>query len=123
MTEQLARRCARVLSCGVAPAAVMAATARTASQPGLRVERRVLPGDWPDWDTDLIVFCEFLYYFGGPDLQRLLDLASAALRPGGTLVAVRSRHPMPEFPRSGDNVRDVPARAGSAALPATRSRT
>jgi SAM-dependent methyltransferase len=107
MTEQLARRCTRLLSCDVAPAAVTAAKARTDGQPGVRVEQRVLPGDWPDGDFDLIVFSEFLYYFGGPDLQRVLGLADAALRPGGTLIAVHWRHPVPEYPRSGDNVHDV----------------
>ena len=107
MTEQLARRCARLLSCDVAPAAVKAAEARTAGQPGVRVEQRILPGDWPDGDFDLIVFSEFLYYFGGPDLQHVLDLAAVALRPGGTLIAVHWRHPVPEYPRSGDNVHDV----------------
>jgi hypothetical protein len=27
-----------------------------------------------------------------------------ALRPGGTLLAVHWRHPVPEYPRTGDNV-------------------
>jgi SAM-dependent methyltransferase len=107
MTELLARRCARVLACDVAAAAVQAAAARTGGQPGVRVEQRTLPDDWPDGDFDLIVFSEFLYYFGGPDLQQVLDLARAALRPGGTLIAVHWRHPVPEYPRSGDNVHDV----------------
>jgi SAM-dependent methyltransferase len=117
MAEQLAPRCARLLSCDVAAAAVQAATARTAGQPGVRVEQRVLPRDWPEGDFDLIVFSEFLYYFGGPDLQRILDLAGAALRPGGTLLAVHWRHPVPEYPRSGDDVHDVLGRqAGLARL-------
>jgi len=107
MTEQLARRCRRVLSCDVAPAAVRAAQARTGDQPGVRVERRILPDDWPDGNFDLIVFSEFLYYFGGPDLQRVLDLARTALRPGGTLIAAHWRHPVPEYPRSGDEVHDA----------------
>ncbi len=95
------------MSCDVAPAAVKAAKARTASQPGVRVEQRILPGDSPAGDFDLIVFSEFLYYFGGPDLHHVLDLAAVALRPGGTLIAVHWRHPVPEYPRSGDNVHDV----------------
>jgi SAM-dependent methyltransferase len=110
MTEQLAPRCARLLSCDVAEAAVHQAAARAAGQPGVRVEHRVLPRDWPHGDFDLIVFSEFLYYFGGPDLRRVLDLAGAALRPGGTLIAVHWRHPVAEYPRGGDNVHDVLAR-------------
>jgi SAM-dependent methyltransferase len=110
MTELLARRCASVLACDVAAAAVEAAASRAGGQPGVRVEQRVLPRDWPDGDFDLIVFSEFLYYFGGQDLQRVLDLAQTALLPGGTLVAVHWRHPVAEYPRSGDDVHDVLAR-------------
>jgi SAM-dependent methyltransferase len=114
MTEQLAPRCSRLLSCDVAEAAVQAAARRTADQPGVRVEQRVLPRDWPRGEFDLIVFSEFLYYFGGDDLQQVLDRSVAALRPGGTLLAVHWRHPVPEYPRSGDNVHEV--LAGQAGL-------
>jgi SAM-dependent methyltransferase len=107
MTGQLAQRCTRLLACDVAGAAVKAAAARTAGQRGVRVKQCTLPSDWPDGDFDLIVFSEFLYYFGGADLQHVLDLAGAALRPGGTLIAVHWRHPVPEYPRTGDNVHEV----------------
>jgi SAM-dependent methyltransferase len=112
MTEQLARRCTRLLSCDVAAAAVKAAATRAGGQPGVRVEQRTLPDEWPDGDFDLIVFSEFLYYFGGQDLQQVLDLARAALRPAGTLIAVHWRHPVAEYPRSGDDVHDVLAAQG-----------
>ena len=104
MTEQLAPRCGRLLSCDVAPAAVRSAAQRIAGRPGVRVEQRVLPRDWPAGSFDLVVFSEFLYYFGGGELQRVLDLSVAALRPGGCLLAVHWRHPVPEYPRSGDDV-------------------
>jgi SAM-dependent methyltransferase len=104
MTEQLGRRCTRLLSCDVAEVAVRSAARRTAGMPGVRVEQRVLPRDWPSGRFDLIVFSEFLYYFGGDDLQHVLDLSLASLRPGGTLLAVHWRHPVAEYPRSGDSV-------------------
>ena len=107
MTEQLGPRCARLRSCDVSDAAVQAAAGRTAHQPGVRVEQRVLPRDWPPGDFDLIVFSEFLYYFGGADLRRVLGMSVAALRPGGTLLAVHWRHPVPEYPRNGDDVHEV----------------
>jgi SAM-dependent methyltransferase len=107
LTERLARRCSRLLACDVAAAAVRAATARVSGQPGVRVEQRVLPREWPDGDFDLIVLSEFLYYFGGPDLQLVLGLAQKALRPGGALVAVHWRHPVPEYPRTGDEVHEA----------------
>ena len=104
MTRQLARRCDRVLSCDISAAAVTAAAARVGDQPGVRVEQRILPREWPDGQFDLIIFSEFLYYFGGPDLQQILDRADAALLPGGTLIAVHWRHPVTEYPRGGDEV-------------------
>jgi hypothetical protein len=42
---------------------------------------------------------------GPPDLDQILNLTAAALRPGSTLLAVPWRHPVAEHPRSGDNVR------------------
>jgi len=104
MTEQLSRRCARLLSCDASSAAVAAAAARICGRPGVRVEQRVLPAQWPPGEFDLVVFSEFLYYFGGADLQQVLDLSLAALRPGGTLLAVHWRHPVREYPRGGDEV-------------------
>src|SRR5580693_7379242 len=116
MTEQLAPRCTRVLSCDVAPAAVQSAAARASRYPGVRVERRILPREWPSEDFDLIVFSEFLYYFGGPDLQVVLDLARSALRPGGT--------PCPSIRAAEMRCMTCwPVRAGSAASPGTGSRT
>jgi SAM-dependent methyltransferase len=117
MTERLSRRCTRLLACDVAEAAVGAAAARTADRPGVRVERRVLPGDWPPGSFDLIVCSEFLYYFGGSSLGEVLDLAAGALRPGGTLLAVHWRHPVAEYPRTGDEVHAaLAARPGLSAL-------
>jgi len=107
LTEQLAPRCSRLLSCDVSAAALRAAARRTRGQPGVRVERRLLPRDWPAGAFDLVVFSEVLYYFGGDDLDRVLGRCMAALRPGGTLLAVHWRHPVPEYPRSGDEVHRV----------------
>jgi SAM-dependent methyltransferase len=104
LTAQRARRCAGLLACAGAAAAVAAARARSAGHRNVRVEQRSLPRDWPAGDFDLIVFSELLYYFGDDDLQDVLSQAAGALRPGGTLVAVHWRHPVPGYPRSGDDV-------------------
>ena len=107
LTRMLAGRCDAVLSCDVATAAVAAAARRTADLPQVRVEQRELPGGWPAGRFDLIVFSEFLYYFGDQDLQQVLKNAVAALEPGGTLLAVHWRHPVADYPRSGDDVHQV----------------
>ncbi|MGC5014285.1 SAM-dependent methyltransferase [Streptosporangium sp. DT93] len=105
-TSLLASRCDRLLACDVSPDAVAAAAGRTADHPGTRVQRRTLPGDWPrdEGGFDLVVLSEVLYYFGGADLGRALDLTLGTLSPGGTLLAVHWRHPVAEYPRDGDEV-------------------
>lgn len=117
LTEQLALRCDRLLSCDGAAAAIRQAKARTARLPSVRVQRAIIPGDWPPGQFDLIVFSEILYYFAGGDLAEVLDRAVAALRPGGTLLAVHWRYPVAEYPRSGDEVHHaLAAQAGLARL-------
>jgi SAM-dependent methyltransferase len=106
-TELLAPRCDRLLSCDAAAAAVRAAAGRTGRLGNVKVQRRVVPGDWPDGEFDLIVLSEMLYYFAGDDLPRVLRLAAAALRPGGSLLAVHWRHPVADYPRTGDDVHQV----------------
>ena len=104
LTSRLAARCDRVLSCDVVAEAVASARARTAGTPGVRVERRALPRDWPPGTFDLIVFSELLYYFDDADLAQVLRRGIDALRPDGHLLAVHWRHPAPRHPRTGDDV-------------------
>lgn len=116
-SELLAPRCDALLSCDVAVAAVRAAAERTRGLPQVRVERCELPWHWPAGRFDLIVFSELLYYFGDHDLEQLLKNAAAALQPGGTLLAVHWRHPVADYPRSGDDVhRAIAAQPGLARL-------
>ena len=116
-SELLAPRCDALLSCDVAAAAARAAAGRTRGLPQVRVEQCELPGQWPAGRFDLIVFSELLYYFGDHDLEQLLKTAVASLQPGGTLLAVHWRHPVAEYPRSGDDVhRLLAARPGLARL-------
>jgi SAM-dependent methyltransferase len=107
LTQMLAGRCDRLLSCDLAAAAVGAAARRTRDLPHVRVEQRQIPAQWPAGRFDLIVFSEILYYFGDGDLDRVLDRAVRALRLGGTLLAVHWRHPVAEYPRTGDDVHQV----------------
>jgi SAM-dependent methyltransferase len=109
-TRQLATRCDSVLACDGAVAAVHAARARTSDLSHVQVEHRRLPHDWPAGTFDLIVLSELLYYFSDHDLGLVLDAATSALRPGGTLLAVHWRHSVPDYPRSGDDVHAVLAR-------------
>jgi SAM-dependent methyltransferase len=104
LTARLAARCDQVLACDGSAAAVRSAADRTAALRNVRVQHRVIPHDWPPGDFDLIVLSELLYYFAGQDLGQVLGRAVAALRPGGTLLAVHWRHPVADYPRRGDEV-------------------
>jgi len=104
LTERLATRCHRLLACDAAPAAVRGATARTDHLPQVQVEQRILPSGWPPGQFDLIVMSELLYYFGDDDLRQVIDLATSALRPGGSLLAVHWQRPVAEYPRTGADV-------------------
>ena len=106
LTAQLAPRCGRLLACDAVPDAVAAARARAAGLPGVRVEQRVIPDDWPPGSFDLIVLSELLYYFDDADLGQVLGLGIGSLRPGGQILAVHWRHPAPDHPRTGDEVHE-----------------
>jgi protein-L-isoaspartate O-methyltransferase len=117
LTAMLAPRCGSLLACDAIDSAVESARTRTARLPGVRVERRAIPGDWPPGDFDLIVFSEILYYFDDADLDQVLRLGVGALRRDGQLLAVHWRHPAPDHPRSGDEAHQaLAARPGLARL-------
>jgi SAM-dependent methyltransferase len=107
LTQRLAARCDSLLACDAIPEAVASARSRTAGRAGVRVEQRVVPGEWPMGSFDLIVFSEILYYFDDADLGQMLRLGLLALRPGGHLVAVHWRHHAPDHPRDGDEVHEI----------------
>jgi SAM-dependent methyltransferase len=106
LTARLAPRCDRLLACDAIADAVASARERTAGLPGVRVERRAIPAQWPRGSFDLIVFSELLYYFDDADLGQVLGLGIGSLRPGGQLLAVHWRHPALDHPRSGDQVHE-----------------
>jgi hypothetical protein len=116
LTAMLATRCGRVLAWDASADAVRSAADRTAALPNVSVRRGAIPGDWPPGQFDLIVFSEVLYYFAGGELDEVLDAGVASLSPGGTLVAVHWRHPVAEYPRSGDDVHRVLAARPDLAL-------
>lgn len=107
LTAQLAPRCDSLLSCDLVPAAVQAAAQRMAGHPHVAVRQAAIPAQWPAGRFDLIVLSEILYYFDDADLRQVLDKATGALEPEGTLLAVHWRHPVREHPRSGDDVHAI----------------
>jgi SAM-dependent methyltransferase len=110
LTAMLAPRCDALLACDAVPAAVASARARTTGLPGVRIEQRAIPAEWPPGSFDLIVLSELLYYFDDADLGQVLGLGIGSLSPGGQLLAVHWRHSAPDHPRTGDEVHEDLAR-------------
>ena len=112
LTEQLAGRCDRVTAADVAPAALDAAARRLAGagySDTVTLLRRSIDDDWPATDFDLIVLSEVGYYLEHDALRATLDRELPRLRRPATVVAAHWRHPVADYPMSGDDVNDAVA--------------
>lgn len=107
LTQLLARRCDELISTDVAAQAVAAARRRIASLPNVTVGRMEVPKQWPDGEFDLIVLSELGYYLSPRSLVTLIDRVLSSLTADGTLVAVHWRHPVADYPLTGDEVHTV----------------
>jgi SAM-dependent methyltransferase len=103
LTAALAQRCDRLTAWDVSAAAVEQTRQRTAGLPGVRVEQRGIPVD-PLPPCDLVVLSEVLYYLDPGDLRAAVATVRAAVRPGGTVLAVHWRLPVADYPQTGDAV-------------------
>ncbi len=112
LTVHLADRSDRVLALDLAPAALERARERLAGRDHVELRRAMLPGAWPEGEFDLVVLSEVAYYWAGADLDRGLSAAVASVSRDGHLVACHWRHPVDEYPRSGDEVHDALAARG-----------
>ena len=102
LTVALADRCSSLVALDPSAAALRAAAARV--PPWVRLVQGGVPDDWPEGPYDLVVLSEVAYYLDAVDLERLLDRVENDLRPGGTVVACHWRHPVADYPLSGDQV-------------------
>ena len=105
LTSQLALRCRTLTALDPSPAAIEAA--RTRVPEGVRLVQGRAPESWPAGSYDLVVLSEVAYYLDAADLERLLGLVERDLRPGGTVVACHWRHPVADYPLTGDAVHDA----------------
>ena len=110
LSAGLSARCDALLVADLDPTACETARQRLEHLSHVRVEQRTVPQEWPDMSFDLIVISELAYYFEESDLAILADCALNSLMPGGTLLACHWRHPVPDYPQTGDSVHDILAR-------------
>ncbi|OJW02531.1 MAG: hypothetical protein BGO47_12645 [Microbacterium sp. 67-17] len=104
LTAPLAARSDRVLALDASERAVDRARRRLASADHVTVSRAHVPTQWPDGEFDTVVLSEVGYYFDSDDLDTLIDRIDAALTDDGIVVACHWRHPVAEYPLTGDRV-------------------
>ncbi|MET3469440.1 bifunctional PIG-L family deacetylase/class I SAM-dependent methyltransferase [Microbacterium sp. 1262] len=104
LTALLADRCEAVLALDIADAPLAVARRRLGERAGVHLARAELPAEWPAGEFDLIVASEVGYYWDPADLARAITRIAASLAPDGHLIACHWRHPVAEYPLSGDEV-------------------
>ncbi|MGB3482145.1 MAG: SAM-dependent methyltransferase [Mycobacterium sp.] len=107
LTELLTQRCDHVTAVDVAAAALATATARVSS--GVTFAQRGLDAPWPAGPFDLVVLSEVGYYLDAALLAEVLHREVPRLAPGATVVAAHWRHPVADYPLTGDQVHEVVA--------------
>jgi SAM-dependent methyltransferase len=105
LTELLTARCDHVTATDVAVTALEAAAERLkrgghAEQ--VTLERRSLDSGWPTDDFDLVVLSEVAYYLDAESLRGVLDRECPRLVTGATLITAHWRHPVEDYPLTGD---------------------
>ncbi|KAA9107705.1 bifunctional PIG-L family deacetylase/class I SAM-dependent methyltransferase [Microbacterium rhizomatis] len=112
ITRQLARRANRVVALDPAEAALDVARDRLRDRSAAGVGRRgdvafvhgQVPRDWPTGRYDTIVLSEVGYYLDAADLAETIRLIERDLSGDGFLIACHWRHPVREYPQTGDAV-------------------
>jgi SAM-dependent methyltransferase len=107
LTAALAERCDEVQAMDIAPSAVAMARQRCANFPRVKISCADLAAQCPEGSFDLIVFSELGYYFEEARLTRIAESLSAALEPGGELIAVHWLGTSEEHLLHGDQVHAI----------------
>lgn len=115
LTEALATRCNRVLATDVADSALASARTRLADTSSVELRKWALGDIWPDERFDLIVISEVGYYLDTAALRTACDDAVDHAEFGATVVFVHWRHPVVDYPMTGDEVHAVAHSTGGLA--------
>ncbi|MCK0175799.1 SAM-dependent methyltransferase [Mycolicibacterium sp. F2034L] len=111
LTELLLQRCDRVTATDVAVPA-LDATRRRLVRAGVgeraHLLRRSLDEPWPADEFDLVVLSEVCYYLTPATLRAVVDREVPRLVTlGATVLVAHWRHPVADYPMTGDDVRDL----------------
>ena len=72
----------------------------------VRLEKMLVPQDFPQEQFDLILLSEVGYFLSRKDLEKLAGLITDHLETGGQILLVHWTPVVPEFPQTGDQVHD-----------------
>jgi len=106
LTAELVERCDHLLATDISAEPLVHAQRRLADRPGVEFAQLRVPQEWPTGSFDLVVLSEMGYYCGPADLSALIAAASSSLTADGVLLACHWRHPVAEYPISGDHVHE-----------------
>lgn len=115
LSELLAARCDDLLCGDVSAAAVLASRTRLAAYAGVQVRRIQVPQEWPEGRFDLVVISEIAYYCDEAGAAELGRAAAASLTDDGLLLLCHWRHPVADYPLSGDRAQDLVREASGLA--------
>lgn len=104
LSAALAARCEQLIVADIDERAVATARADLAALRHVEVMQLDVLREWPDGSFDLVVLSEICYYLEAHDLDLLLDRVVAGLDADGTVLACHWRHPVADYPLSGDEV-------------------
>lgn len=118
LTGHLAERCDAVTAIDVAQRALDATADRLLAlghRDRVTLRRASLDEPWPAAEFDLVVLSEVAYYLSAGHLRGVLDREVPRLATGTTVIAAHWRHPVADYPLTGD--------AADAVITATRGLT
>jgi cyclopropane fatty-acyl-phospholipid synthase-like methyltransferase len=106
LTTRLAGCCEQLLALDFAPSAVAAARARCAPHPGVMIEQKQVPRQWPRGWFDLILFSEVLYFLDESDLKEVCARTMRSMVLGGWVLLVNYTG-VTDDPVSGDRAAEL----------------
>lgn len=112
LTEQLSARCDHVTAADVADAALAHADARlraSGRRDAVTLVNSSFDTDWPATDFDLVMISEVGYYLDAATLHETLNREVPRLQPNATILSAHWRHPVSDYPLSGDAVTAIVA--------------
>jgi ubiquinone/menaquinone biosynthesis C-methylase UbiE len=116
LTAALADRCDSLLASDVSERALDQARDRLSRHLHVRLQNLALPDEWPEGQFDLVVLSEVLYYLDDAALREASARAVGAIVKGGSLLTVHWRHPVADYPQSGDTVQEAIAAVAAPRL-------